>query len=118
MKYFNIAELTASPTASRNNIPNTPPDWAIENMKRLISIVLDPAREIYGAAISVNSGYRSPELNAKVGGARGSYHLQGRAADLTTGSKSGNIRLYGILSELPHIELINEQNGTWIHVAL
>ncbi|WP_363322820.1 D-Ala-D-Ala carboxypeptidase family metallohydrolase [uncultured Muribaculum sp.] len=65
----------------------------------------------------VNSGYRCPALNAVVGGAKRSYHLLGRAADLTTGSRADNRRLYDILRTLPHHELIWERGGLWIHVA-
>lgn len=56
-------------------------------------------------------------MNRLVGGARRSYHLQGRAADLDT--RSGrNAELMRILQSLPHIELLWEQGGRWIHVAL
>ena len=39
-------------------------------------------RTAFGKPIIVNSGYRSPEHNAKVGGVENSYHVQGLAADL------------------------------------
>lgn len=39
-------------------------------------------REAYGKPLVVNSGYRSEAHNAKVGGAKGSLHVQGQAADL------------------------------------
>lgn len=35
-----------------------------------------------GRAVTVISGYRGPEYNRRVGGARASQHLQGRAADI------------------------------------
>lgn len=117
MSYFTISELTRSATATREGIDNTPPQAAVDNMKRLINTVLNPARQQLNAPIYVNSGYRCPELNRRVGGARRSYHLQGRAADLTT-RPNRNAELMEILRRLPHTELINEGNGTWIHVAL
>lgn len=115
--YFSINELTRSATAQKLRIDNTPPPWAIENMSRLIDNVLDPARQLLGAPIYVNSGYRCEKLNKAVGGVTRSYHRAGRAADLTTGSIEGNRRLYDILKKLPHVELIWERGGTWIHVA-
>ncbi|MBQ9076248.1 MAG: peptidase M15 [Muribaculaceae bacterium] len=118
MKHFSTEELTASETAKRLNIDNTPDDEATVNMTRLVNTVLDPAREKAGCPIKVNSGYRSKELNKAVGGAQNSYHLTGRAADVTTGTIIGNRRLLAILSRLPHTELIWEGNGKWIHVAL
>lgn len=30
----------------------------------------------------ISSGYRSPEKNTSVGGAKGSYHLEGKALDI------------------------------------
>jgi len=42
---------------------------------------LDGAAGESGAKIVVTSGYRCPARNAKVGGAKGSMHLQGRAFD-------------------------------------
>ena len=117
MKYFTIEELTRSDTAGRCRIDNTPTPESIANMRRLVETVLDPARERLGKAIYVNSGYRCSELNRKVGGVANSYHLQGRAADLDTRT-GDNRRLYEILLNLPHTELIWEQGGKWIHVAL
>ncbi|MCC8037005.1 MAG: D-Ala-D-Ala carboxypeptidase family metallohydrolase [Bacteroidales bacterium] len=118
MKYFTIKELTRSATADRLGIDNTPDATQVENLTRLVERVLDPAREAYGGPIRVNSGYRCPQLNSAVGGAKRSYHLQGRAADLNTGTRAGNLRLYKILQSLPRSELLWENNGTWIHVAL
>lgn len=116
--FFSIEELSASTTAKRLGIDNIPSAEAVKNMRRLIERVLDPARRAIGVPITVNSGFRSPALNAAVGGAARSYHLWGRAADLNAGSRKLNLRLLDILKKLPHVELINEQNATWIHVAL
>lgn len=114
LSHFTINELTRSATARRFGIDNTPPQWAISNLSRLIDTVLDPARELLDAPIYVNSGYRCEKLNKAVGGVPRSYHLAGRAADLTTGTIEGNRRLYQILKTLPHTELIWERGGTWI----
>lgn len=118
MKYFTIKELSYSDTAERMNIVNEPDKDAVENMRRLVDVVLDPARELLGKPIKVNSGYRCKELNEIVGGAKYSYHLSGCAADITAGSISANRCLYVILRKLPHKELIWEKGGTWIHIAL
>ncbi len=117
VSHFTIKELTRSETAARLGLDNTPPREAVENMQRLIREVLDPAREILGMPIIVNSGYRCKELNSAVGGVARSYHLFGRAADLTTGTQQGNRMLIKILQSLPHVELIWERGGAWIHVA-
>lgn len=86
MKHFTIDELTHSDTAIGHGIANNPGVVERENLRRLAERVLDPARERLGAPIYVNSGYRNCAVNRLVGGARRSYHLQGRAADLDTRS--------------------------------
>ena len=84
MKYFTIEELTASATAKRKGISNKPTADIVAALERLVENVLDPLREAWGAPIIVTSGYRSPKLNAAVGGARGSQHTYGQAADIRT----------------------------------
>ncbi len=81
MKHFTIDELTHSDTAIGHGIANNPGAVERENLRRLAERVLDPARERLGAPIYVNSGYRNCAVNRLVGGARRSYHLQGRADD-------------------------------------
>ena len=58
-------------------------------------------RDYTGRAITVNSGYRSPEHNAsdKVKGSKTSQHLLGKAADITIeGLKPAEV--YRIIDEL------------------
>lgn len=44
--------------------------------------ILDILRNKIGKPVIINSGYRTPERNAKVGGAKYSYHMRGMAADI------------------------------------
>ena len=59
------------------------PPLARENVKALVSEVLDPVREKLGMPIVVNSGYRCEKHNKDVGGVKNSQHLKGEAADVT-----------------------------------
>lgn len=43
---------------------------------------LDEIREHFDAKVTVSSGCRCPTHNASVGGAKKSWHMQGRAADI------------------------------------
>ncbi len=43
---------------------------------------LQQLRDLIGKPIMVNSGYRTPEYNKRVGGAKNSYHMQGKAVDI------------------------------------
>ena len=56
---------------------------------------LQPIRDHFGAAITINSGYRTEEYNAKVGGAKSSYHMKGQAFDIVvTGHTSLEVAQY------------------------
>lgn len=119
MKHFSIKELTASSTAKAKKINNTPTPGIEQNLTALVNRVLDPLREAYGKPIRVNSGYRSPELNKAVGGAKNSHHVLGMAADITGGSKAENRKLFNLIQELnlPFTQLIDEKNFSWLHIS-
>ncbi|WAX06706.1 hypothetical protein BF486P1_00006 [Bacteroides phage BF486P1] len=118
MKYFTIKELTKSSTAEAKGINNTPTPEVERNLTALVENVLSPLREIYGKPITVNSGYRCPELNKAVGGSATSDHVKGFAADITAGSKEENERLFNIIKHNFHFsQLIDEKNFSWVHVS-
>lgn len=121
MKYFNYYELTASSTAKRKGIDNTPDATVRANLTALVANILDPLREAYGKPIVVSSGYRSPKLNRAVGGAAKSQHVTGQAADIHTLSDTpaDNKKLYDLILKLklPFDQLINEYNFNWVHVS-
>lgn len=50
--------------------------------------LLQNIRDKIGAAISINSAYRTISHNASVGGGSKSYHLYGRAADIVASGKT------------------------------
>ena len=118
-KYFTISELTASATASAAGIDNTPSADALRRLQYLADHTLDAVRELWSRPITVNSGYRSPELNRRVGGATGSQHLKGEAADITTGTAAGNLQLVEMIrkSGISFDQLIDEKHGQWIHIS-
>lgn len=118
MKYFTIEELTRSATATTRGIDNTPTPEIKANLERLVDKVLDGLREIYGKPITVNSGYRCPELNKAVGGSKTSDHMNGFAADLTGGSKQENEKIFNIIRDnFAWTQLINERDFSWVHVS-
>ena len=57
------------------------PKDVLENIKLLAKYVQLIRNEV-GVPLVINSGYRSPQHNAKVGGVKNSYHVQGKAGDL------------------------------------
>jgi zinc D-Ala-D-Ala carboxypeptidase len=79
---FSLAEMVKSDTALRLDMDNTPDDEAIANMTALAENVLQKVRDHYGKGVKVNSGFRHPDVNAKVGGSKTSDHCKGMAADI------------------------------------
>lgn len=47
-----------------------------------LMLLLEEIREHFNAPVKINSGYRTPSWNEKVGGAKNSYHCKGMAADI------------------------------------
>lgn len=43
---------------------------------------LQVLRDYLGKSITINSGYRSPKYNAKIGGVKNSQHVKGKASDI------------------------------------
>lgn len=120
MNRFTYEEMTASDKARELGIDNTPPAWARQNIVALVQNVLDPLREAWGKPLTVTSGYRCPELNKIVGGAKTSHHLRGMAADISTGNRVENRRLFQMVLDLklPFTQLIDEKNFAWVHISL
>lgn len=51
-------------------------------------MVLQSIRSRFGTAVTINSGYRTPQYNAKVGGVTDSQHCYGTAADIVVRGKT------------------------------
>tara|TARA_E500000318_G_scaffold111829_1_gene132014 strand:+ start:667 stop:1023 length:357 start_codon:yes stop_codon:yes gene_type:complete len=60
------------------------PNSGRTNMDADFLRMLDDARKIADIPFKISSGYRTEEHNQKVGGVKGSSHLKGKAADITT----------------------------------
>lgn len=120
MKYFTFTEFERSATAYRLAIDNAIPEWAKRNIAALVDVVLDPLREAWGRPLTVTSGYRCAELNRAVGGSKSSHHCKGMAADITTGNKVDNRKLFQLVQSLglPFTQLIDEKDFSWVHVSL
>ena len=120
---FTLEELTKSETALRKNMPNVPTEADITNLKLLADNVLQPLRDHYGVGIKVNSGYRSPDVNAAVGGSRTSDHCKGQAADIEIPGIANAVLAQYIKDSLQYTQLILEfytpgiPDSGWVHVS-
>ncbi len=119
-RYFSIFELCCSDYAASRGWENEPSWTAHHALKNLVFNLLDPIRDIWRNAIYVNSGYRSAQLNAALGGVVNSQHMLGEAADITAGSQGLNEDLFEMIIEsgLTFDQLISEREYSWIHISL
>ena len=93
-EHFVLGEFTKS--RSHPEVYNIPSHEAIGNLKRLCGW-LEVLRERSGTPIRINSGYRSAQLNRKIGGAANSNHLTGCAADIRVSGMEQALRYAVIL---------------------
>ena len=122
-KNFSLHEMTKSETALRKGLVNDPLDNELGNLITLAEKVLQPVRDHYGVGVKVNSGYRSPDVNAAVGGSRTSDHCKGMAADIEiAGLPNAELAQY-IKENLKYTQLILEfytpgiPDSGWVHVS-
>ena len=71
LTYFKVNEF---------NQPNLPESWRKMDLNLLM--LLDKMRHRAGVPFKINSAYRSPEYNKKIGGVSNSAHCLGKAVDI------------------------------------
>lgn len=120
---FTLSEMTKSETALRHDMDNSPDQTAISNLQVLAVHVLQPVRDHYGKGVKVNSGFRHPDVNAKVGGSKTSDHCKGMAADIEIPGVPNAELAEWIRSNLPFTQVILEfytqgvPDSGWVHVS-
>ena len=121
-KNFALSEMVKSATAERLNVDNSPSDIHLVNLTHLAIHILQPVRDEFGV-ITINSGYRSPALNAKVGGSKTSQHCNGQAADFESFLTPNPDLAKWIANNLVFDQLILEfydgvnPNSGWVHCS-
>ena len=122
-KNFSLRELTASQTAERKGIGNTPSPEHQENLKLLCENVLQPVRDHFNRVVSISSGYRSPALCEAIGSKTTSQHAKGQAADFEIYGLSNGELADWINKYLDYDQLILEfwtptsSNSGWVHCS-
>ena len=119
---FSLSELTKSDTAVRKGIDNTPDATVTASLQALVDNILQPIRDKFGR-VKITSGYRSPELNASIGGSKTSHHCYGYAADFEVEGKDNKELAEWIRDNLQFTQLILEfytpgdPNSGWVHCS-
>ena len=114
---FSLSALTFSDTAIRKGIANEPTDEQIANLTEL-AMALERVVLLLGFPISIHSAFRSPKLNAAIGGSSHSAHMDGYAADFTSPGFGSPLEICKAISgsEIPWDQVIQE--GTWVHFSV
>jgi hypothetical protein len=115
-QFFTWAELTVTSRAPTND----PGEDEQAALVALCAAVLDPLRRHLGKPVRVNSAYRSPAVNAAVGGSKTSQHMRGEAADIKVdGMEVEDVARAIIACATEYDQLIVERKGggAWIHVS-
>jgi zinc D-Ala-D-Ala carboxypeptidase len=122
-KNFTLAEMTKSETALRHGLENNPGEQELAAMKLLAEKVLQPVRDHFKKGVKVNSAYRHPDVNQRVGGSRNSDHTRGQAADIEIPGVANAELAQWIKDNLEFRQLILEfytpgiPDSGWVHVS-
>lgn len=113
--------MTRSGVALEHDIPNKPNLRQVSAMRELAQHVLEPLRQRFGPIV-ISSGFRSQQVNLLVGGAIGSQHLRGEAADIVVNDVARGLQLFRFIRDhLDFDQLIWEPVGAatprWLHVS-
>jgi uncharacterized protein YcbK (DUF882 family) len=99
------------------------PAELLPNLQKLVIDVLQPVRYRWRGPLVIVSGYRTPEHNAKVGGARQSTHLTAEGADIRPLAPS-NLKSFDLCVEemvgkgrLPSLGGYGKYKG-WLHLDI
>ena len=116
-EHFTLDELTISQEAARFQIDNQPGEQQIDALRSLCLAILEPLRAHVNRPIVVSSGYRSRNVNARIGGAPSSQHCKGEAVDFNIPgmSTASVVELIRTL-RLPFDQVIDEFSR-WVHVS-
>ena len=130
-EHITLGEMTVTKVKTADG--NIPSHVAIENVKRLCGW-LEHLRSMYNilygdgnVPILINSGYRSEEVNKRVGGSPTSNHLTGCAADIKVFGIEQAMRYAVILlnyadntnQEFDELLIERSKKGTyWLHFAV
>lgn len=80
--------------------------------------ILQQIRDHFGKPVNINSGYRCEAHNAEVGGASGSHHTKGMAADIRVeGVAPREVAKYAESIGVKRIGLYEGDEGEFVHIG-
>lgn len=119
MIHFSRDELISSRIAQERGIPNTPPDHVLPALDFTRAGLERVRAALRSSPMAISSGYRSPALNAAVGGSKTSQHMVGLAADFTCPAFGPPEKIFEQLAPMLRLLGIDQLilEATWVHVS-
>ena len=114
---FTLDELTASQTAARKGLDNTPNATEVANLVRVASL-LEEVRALLNKPILINSGFRSKAVNDAVGSRDTSQHRLGCAADIRVPGMTPREVVEACIAANIGYDQIIEEFGSWTHISV
>jgi hypothetical protein len=115
---FSLAELTASETADRLNIDNTPNASEMANLIRLAVFLEEVKTVLGGKPIMINSGFRCKRVNDAVGSKDSSQHRLGCAADIRVPSMTPDEVVKAVIASGIGYDQIIREFDRWTHISI
>lgn len=123
-KYVSYKEVTHSNQATALRIGNVPNAEQLGNLKLVCTNIFDKVREHFGKPIGISSGFRSHELNTRIGGSKSSQHMEGKALDIDGDIFGGinNKELFWYIKQNCIFDQLiwefgSENAPAWVHVS-
>jgi hypothetical protein len=117
-KHLSRAEFERSDAATNYGISNSMNSGQLAKAMALAENCFEPIREHLAKPIRVNSGYRSPAVNKRIGGALTSQHSLGEAIDLDLHDRD---LFEWIIDNVTFDQLIyesgNDTEAAWFHIS-
>jgi hypothetical protein len=115
---FTLAELTASETADRLNIDNTPSPSEMANLVRLATFLEEVKSVLGGKPVMINSAFRCKQVNDAVGSKDTSQHRIGCAADIRVPSMTPDDVVKAIIASGIGYDQVIREFDRWTHISI
>jgi hypothetical protein len=117
-EHFSLAELTASETADRLNIDNTPDTSEMANLVRLATFLEEVKTVLGGKPVMINSAFRCKQVNDAVGSKDTSQHRIGCAADIRVPSMTPDEVVKAIIAAGIGYDQVIREFDRWTHISI
>lgn len=118
---FSLEEMTRSDTAARLGIKNVPTGVTLACLHESAENMLRVRKLLGDRPITVNSGYRSPELNKHIpGSSNTSAHTLGWAVDFTCKGYGTPMQIAQKIAKsdiMDDVDQLIHEYDSWVHIS-